>query len=70
MAASGQCHAPTALSPETMPSVHCRWSWVGPKGGLNGYGQEKKFLPPTGVQTRTVPPVARSNTDYEMPAEQ
>lgn len=40
---------------------------MGRKGGLNGYGEEKKFLPTTEVQTRTVQPVARSNTDYEIP---
>jgi hypothetical protein len=34
----GQRHAPAALPP---PHTHCIGSWVGPRGGLGGWGKRR-----------------------------
>jgi hypothetical protein len=39
MGVDGQLHAPAALPSVKTPGSHCTKSWMGPRAGLDGYGQ-------------------------------
>jgi hypothetical protein len=54
MGVGGQRHAPTDLTPEKSPDIHCTGGWLGPSAGLHVGGEEKNLLPPPGFETRTV----------------
>ena len=54
----GKDHSPAAL-PRERPGTHCIGGWVGPKAGLDGW----KISPPSGLEPRTVQPVASRYTD-------
>ena len=41
MEVSGQPHAPTALPPGNNGGTHCIGGWMGPRAGLDGYGEQK-----------------------------
>jgi hypothetical protein len=36
-----QRHAPADLPPGKKPGTHCTGGWVGPTGGLDGYGKSR-----------------------------
>ena len=46
MGAGGQRHAQAALPPGKGSGTYCREGWVGPRAGLDGYGEEKPLFPP------------------------
>ena len=60
MEVGGQRHAPVALPPGERHGTHCTGGWVGPRVGLDGYGQSH---PLPGFDPRTVQPVASRYTD-------
>jgi hypothetical protein len=66
MGVGGQSHAPAALPPEKDPGTHCIGGWVGPRVGLDEWGNSS---PPLGFDPRTVQPVASRNTDCAMPSQ-
>jgi hypothetical protein len=60
----GQCHVLAALPLEKIPDAHCIGGWVEP-------GQSEplqKISPSTGIDSRTVQPVASRHTGYAFPA--
>jgi len=57
---AGHPHAPAASTPVERPGTHCTGGWLGPRAGLDG---RKNFVP-TGIRSRTVPPVVSSLRCY------
>jgi hypothetical protein len=53
MEASGQLHAPAALTPERAPDTYSLGGWVGPRTGLDDV-EKKKILPLTGLELRSL----------------
>jgi hypothetical protein len=41
MGRGGQHYMQGASSPQNSPDTHCKGGWVGPRGSLDGYGEEK-----------------------------
>ena len=64
MAAGDQHHAPATLTPPPgkRRGTHCTGGWVGPRAGLDGCGKSR---PSSGLDPRTVQPVASRYTVYE-----
>jgi hypothetical protein len=54
MEVSGQRHAPAALPLGNNGGTHCLEGWVGPRAGLNRWGEQKVFWPP-GLEPRDRP---------------
>ena len=61
MGVCGQRHAPAALNLGDKPGTHCIGGWVGPRAGLDVYGN---FRPPTGIRSPDRP--ARSKSFYRL----
>jgi hypothetical protein len=47
------------------PSTRCRGGWMGPKAGLDGYGEGNPLFPP-GFEPQTVQPVAISSVSRPL----
>jgi hypothetical protein len=56
----GQRHAPAALPPGKT-GVTCAVGWVEPQSSPDGYGKSR---PPSGIDPRTLQPVASRYTDW------
>ena len=56
---------PGRLTPLERTGAHCTESWVGPRAGVDGWGNTR---PPPGFDPRTVQPVASRYTDCAIPA--
>jgi hypothetical protein len=61
----GQRRVPAALPPGKRPGPKCIGGWVSPRAGLDRCGKSR---PPSGFDPRTVRPIARRNTDCDIPA--
>ena len=57
-------HTPATLPPGKSPGNHSTGSCVGPRAGLEGYGEAKIFCLPPGFKTWTVQPVVSCYTNY------
>jgi hypothetical protein len=60
-----QRHATAVLSSGKKSGPHCVGGWLGPRAGLDGCGKSRSF---TGLDPRTVQPVASRYTDYAAPS--
>jgi len=55
---------PDHFTPGKRHGTHCTEGWVGPRAGLDGWGN----LAPTEIRPRTIQPVASRYIDYALPA--
>ena len=62
---SGQLHTPAALSPGKNAGIHSIGDWMGPRAGLDSFGEEKILLPLPGFESRTVQSVGSRYTDKQ-----
>ena len=62
---SGQLHAPAALSPGKEAGMHSIAGWMGPRAGMDSFGEEKMLLPLPGFEPRTVQPIGSRYTDTD-----
>ena len=59
MEVSGELHAPAALPPgKYFRTTHRIGGWVGPRAGLDGFGEKKSLFSIPEFEPRTVQPVA------------
>ena len=65
MVVSGQFHGPAALSPGKNVGIHSIAGWMGPRAGLDGFGEEKMLLPLPGFEPRTVQPIGNRYIDTD-----
>ena len=54
---------PGRLTPGSNPGTQCIGDWVGPRAGLNGFGEEENILLLSGFESRTVQAVASRYID-------
>jgi hypothetical protein len=65
-----QPHASSITSLGKGPGIESEGGWVGPRAGVDGYGEEENswnFLTPVGFEPRTVQAIASGYTDYANP---
>ena len=51
------------------PGTQCTGDLVSPRAGLDGYGEEKNFLPSPAFEHRTIHYDASRYTDYAIPVD-
>jgi hypothetical protein len=59
---SGQLHVPAALPPGKNAGIHSIGGWMGPRAGLDSFGEAKNLLPLPGFELRTVQAVGSRYT--------
>ena len=65
MGVGGERHVPAAVPPTERASILCIGGWVGPRAGLDAWGN---ISPPPGFDPRTDQPIASRYTDWAIAA--